>query len=95
MLELRREVWNQSTYVKLLHCLHKSPGRTRSLLSWIIELEALEVFAGVIGTDASGSLVDLLDEVLINLAVNDILHHGEMFEVVVSLEQSVSSEELN
>jgi hypothetical protein len=40
-------------------------------------------------------LVDRSHNISINLATADGLHHCEMFEVVVSLEQGVASEELD
>lgn len=40
-------------------------------------------------------LVDLLDEMGIHLSIHHTLHHGQMLQVIMCLEQRVTCEELD
>lgn len=56
--------------------------------------ESANVLGSRIAT-VSGHLVNLSDQVRVDARSHDIFHHGEVFQIFVSLEQGIASKELN
>lgn len=43
----------------------------------------------------SGTLVDGLDKTRVDTSANNCLHHGQVLEIIMGLEEGIPSEELN
>ena len=78
-----------------LHRLDILPTRSRRLAGGVVKLgsdKELHSAVWLASSTARGS--DLLDQFRFNPGITNRFHHRQMFQVVMCLEQGVSSEEL-
>lgn len=85
----------REAYIQAFHGLHKASRSSASLWLGVIKLESFEKFRSWVAPIPLGHTVDLLDEMTVQPFANNALHHGKVLEVVVGLEQRITSEKLH
>ena len=78
----------------MLHCLDVFFRSFRSLVVWVIKLTTIEELGSLVSI-ATSPRGNLLDQLGVDLAIADSLHHGQMLEIIVCLKQGISSKEFN
>ena len=79
----------------MLHGLHIFLGGLRCIIVWVVQLVPCEKLGGRVAVGTSSTRSNLLHELWIDLAIADRLHHGQMLEVVMRLEEGIACEEFN
>ena len=82
------------TYVQSLHGLDKLPRSSIILGLRIVKPAALEVLGNGVATIPRHP-VDLGDQMRVDARPDHILHHGQVFQVLVCLEQGIARVELD
>jgi hypothetical protein len=70
----------------MLHGLHVLTRSLGSVVVGIFEFPSVEELRSRIGICPSSTRTDLLDQLGINLAITDCLHHGKVLKIVMRLE---------
>lgn len=79
----------------MLHGLDEASRAAGRVGGGVIKLEPLEVLGSGISSTPRGHLVDGLDQVAVDAVSHHCLHHSQVLEIVVGLEQSIAGEELD
>lgn len=83
------------TYIEVFHSLHIFSRCPARVLIGVAQLATLEELGCLVPVVASSGRCDLFDQLRWNLAVANVLHHREMFKIIVGLEKCITSEELD
>lgn len=94
-LDMAECLRRRETYVQSLHGLDILLRGLGGITAWIIKLVPNEELVCSVGVAPPAIRRYLLNKLGVNLSAADWLHHCQMLEVVVRLEESVSSEEFD